>query len=82
MNDRCFLCGGVISTLGDCIECGTCAICYPDKCSCVYEYEPDWEELEDIWLTEDDGIEEWEYEQNKWEDARMDYLGAIWGYPE
>lgn len=58
MNDRCLVCGGIIGALADCIECGTCAICYPERCECVYEYEPDWEELEDIWWYEDDELDD------------------------
>lgn len=86
MTDRCPVCGGVISELYICIECGACLVCYPAICSCTWEYEPDWEEIEEMWRTEDDDIEEeyedWDCEHNKWEDARMDYLGAMWGYQE
>lgn len=87
MSDRCPNCHGVLNALFDCIECGCCALCYPFDCVCAYDGDGErYEEEEDIWLTEDDEAEgeyeDWEYEQNKWEDARMDYLGAIWGYLE
>lgn len=58
MNDRCPVCSGVIGELGTCIECGTCLLCYPWPCECKWEYEPDWEELEEIWWYEDEELDD------------------------
>lgn len=73
MSDRCLVCGGVIGMLADCIECGTCAICYPFRCTCVYEYEPDWEDLEEIWWYEDDELGEILFGEGEEESAGFPY---------
>lgn len=30
----CPKCNGVINGVGDCVDCGTCVICWPNKCDC------------------------------------------------
>lgn len=69
-SNHCPDCRGAISSLGNCIECGRCVLCYPDYCTCVYEEE----DPQEYWA-EDWGEDEPYPDEVLWGFPETGYLG-------